>query len=172
MRGPLKLGVPSTDGPQAGRCDLNIMANSKSQFSAGGVVYRKSGGGLEIVILTRGQGKVFCLPKGKIEKAETPEQAALREIREETGLTGAIEKEIGKIKYSFITEEDKAVVNKTVTFFLVKYVSGDTKDHDTDAEDVRWLPVKEALKIMTYPSERQIVEKSGTLPRLAQEPSL
>jgi len=133
----------------------------KLQFSAGGVVYRKTSAGTEIVILTRGQGKVFCLPKGKIEQTETPEQAALREIKEEAGLTGTIEKEIGKIKYSFEIEKEKAVVNKTVTFFLVKYISGDTKDHDTDAEDVRWLPVKEALKIMTYPSERQIVEKAN-----------
>ena len=115
---------------------------------------------------------MFCLPKGKIEKPETPEQAALREIREETGLTGVIEKEIGKIKYSFDLPEEEIVINKTVTFFLVRYVSGDTKDHDTDAEDVRWLSIKEALKIMTYPSERQIVEKSGTVLRLAQEPSL
>ncbi|MDD5424455.1 MAG: NUDIX hydrolase [Candidatus Omnitrophica bacterium] len=144
----------------------------KLQFSAGGVVYRKSGNGLEIVILTRGGGKVFCLPKGKIAKQETPEQAALREIREETGLTGVIEKEIGKIKYSFDLPEEEIVINKTVTFFLVRYVSGDTKDHDTDAEDVSWLSIKEALKIMTYPSERQIVEKSGTVLRLAQEPSL
>ncbi|MBP6944192.1 MAG: NUDIX domain-containing protein [Candidatus Omnitrophica bacterium] len=138
----------------------------KLQYSSGGVVYRKTGAGTEIVILTRGQGKVFCLPKGKIEQAETPEQAALREIKEETGLTGIIEKEIGKIKYSFELEKEKAVVNKTVTFYLVKYISGDTKDHDTDAEDVRWLPVKEALKIMTYPSERSIVEKAKDEDRL------
>ncbi len=142
----------------------------KLEYSAGGVVYRKAGSGTEIVILTRGsalgQGKVFCLPKGKIEKSETPEQAALREIKEETGLTGAIEKEIGKIGYSFKLEKEKAVVNKTVTFYLVKYISGDTKDHDTDAEDVRWLPVKEALKIMTYPSERSIVEKARDEDRL------
>ncbi len=155
--GPLREAVPIWMSPQ-GHPSTNM---NKSQYSAGGVVYRKSGNGLEIVILTRGGGEVFCLPKGKIEKGETPEQAALREIREETGLTGDIEKEIGKIKYSFTLEGDKTVVKKTVTFFLVKYVSGDTKDHDIDAEDVRWLPVKEALKIMSYPSERQIVEKAN-----------
>ncbi|MFA5500085.1 MAG: NUDIX hydrolase [Candidatus Omnitrophota bacterium] len=169
--GPLREVVPIWMSPR-GHPSTKNMPNSKSQFSAGGVVYRKSGNGLEIVILTRGGGKVFCLPKGKIEKPETHEQAALREIREETGLAGAIGKEIGKIKYSFDLPEEEIVINKTVTFFLVKYVSGDTKDHDTDAEDVRWLPIKEALKIMTYPSERQIVEKSGTLLRSAQEPSL
>ncbi len=110
--------------------------------------------------MTRGEGKIFCLPKGKIEKSETLQEAALREVKEETGLNGIIEKELGKIKYWFYSEEDKARVHKTVTFFLIRYESGDTSDHDTDAEEVRWLPIDDALKIMTYPSERQMVEKA------------
>ena len=136
------------------------MPETKLQFSAGGVVYRKTGSNVEVVILTRGKGEIFCLPKGKIEKSETPQQAALREIREEAGLTGTIEKELGKIKYWFYSEEDKARVHKTVYFYLVKYESGSTADHDTDAEDVRWLPIDGALGIMTYPSEREMVEKT------------
>jgi len=132
---------------------------TKLQFSAGGVVYRKTAAATEVVILTRGDGKIFCLPKGKIERPETPQQAALREIREETGLTGTIEKELGKINYWFYSDEDKARVHKTVYFYLVRYESGSTADHDTDAEDVRWLPIDEALNIMTYPSERRMVEK-------------
>ncbi len=136
---------------------------NKLQFSAGGVVYRKSGSAPEVIILTRGEGKVFCLPKGKIEKSETPQEAALREVKEETGLNGIIEREIGKIKYWFYSDEDKASVRKTVTFFLIKYESGDTSDHDTDAEEVRWLPIGEALKIMSYPSEREIAEKAKEL---------
>lgn len=135
------------------------MPDTKLQFSAGGVIYRKSDGRTEIIILTRGEGKVFCLPKGKIEKPETPEEAALREIREETGLTGTIEKELGRIDYWFYSDEEKVRIHKTVIFFLVKYLSGDTKDHDRDAETVSWFPIDEALKIMTYPSERAIVEK-------------
>jgi 8-oxo-dGTP pyrophosphatase MutT (NUDIX family) len=147
--------------------------NTKQQFSAGGVVYRKAGDKIEVVILTRGEGKIFCLPKGKIEKPETPQQAALREIKEETGLTGAIEKELGKINYWFYSDEDiippqrdKVRVYKTVHFYLVKFESGNTSDHDTDAEDVRWLPIDEALKIMSYPSERQMVEKAKDENRL------
>lgn len=130
------------------------------QFSAGGVVYRKSNSALEVIILTRGEGEIFCLPKGKIEKSETPQEAALREVKEEAGLNGIIERELGKIKYWFYSDEDKARVHKTVTFFLIKYESGDTADHDTDAEEVRWLPIDEALKIMTYPSERQMAKKA------------
>ena len=143
--------------------------DTRLQFSAGGVVYRKTGSGTEVVILTRGNGKIFCLPKGKIEKHETPQQAAFREIKEETGLTGTIEKELGKINYWFYSDEDGARVplrrdrtriNKTVYFYLVRYESGSTADHDADAEDVRWLPVEEALKIASYPSERQMIENA------------
>lgn len=148
------------------------MIDTKLQFSAGGVVYRKAGRKTEVAILTRGGGKIFCLPKGKIEKPETPQQAALREIKEEAGLTGTIEKELGKINYWFYSNEDKVSsaralpeggevrVHKTVYFYLVRYESGSTADHDTDAEDARWLPVDEALKIMSYPSERRMVEKA------------
>jgi len=144
------------------------MNETRLQFSAGGVVCRKGATGIEVVILTRGKvppfgrdgGKVFCLPKGKIERLETPRQAALREIKEETGLTGTIEKDLGKINYWFYSEEDRTRVHKTVYFFLVRYESGSTSDHDTDAEDVRWLPADEALKIMSYPSERKMVEKA------------
>jgi len=135
------------------------MQKTKLQFSAGGVVYRRTDSRVEVVVLTRGEGKIFCLPKGKIERAETPQAAALREVREETGLTGRIEKELGKINYWFYSDEDKTRVHKTVYFYLVRYESGSTADHDTDAEDVRWFPIEEALKIMTYPSERQMVEK-------------
>lgn len=136
------------------------MSETKLQFSAGGVVYRKRDKKAEVVLLTRGGGKIFCLPKGKIERSEIPQEAALREVKEETGLNGTIKKELGKIKYWFYSEEDKARVHKTVTFFLIKYGSGDTSDHDTDAEEARWLPIDQALKIMTYPSERQMVEKA------------
>jgi len=138
------------------------MQKTKLQFSAGGIVYRKSSSNTEIVILTRGEGKIFCLPKGKIEKPETPQQAAFREIKEETGLTGTIEKELGKINYWFYSDEERARVHKTVYFYLVKYESGSTADHDRDAEDVRWLPIDEALKVMSYPSERRMVEKART----------
>ena len=91
------------------------------------------------------------------------EEALKREVKEEAGLNGTVEKELGKIKYWFYSEEDKVRVRKTVTFFLIKYESGDTSDHDTDAEEVRWLPIGQALKIMTYPSERQMVEKAKEL---------
>ncbi len=136
------------------------MSQTKLQFSAGGVIYRKTGAVIEIVLLIRGEGKVFCLPKGKIEKPETPQEAALREVKEETGLNGIIENELGRINYWFYSDEDKSRVHKSVYFYLVRYSSGNTADHDADAEDVKWLSVDEALKIMSYSSERQMVEKA------------
>lgn len=139
------------------------MLKTKFQFSAGGVVYRKTGNLMEIILLVRGEGKIFCLPKGKIEGPETRIEAALREVREEAGVNGVIKKDMGKINYWFYSEEEAARIHKTVHFFLIKYESGNIKDHDADAEEVMWLPVKEALKVMTYDSERKVAEKAVKL---------
>ncbi|MFH0771217.1 MAG: NUDIX domain-containing protein [Candidatus Omnitrophota bacterium] len=139
------------------------MVKTKSQFSAGGVVCRKTGGLSEIILLIRGNGKIFCLPKGKIERLEASREAALREVKEEAGVNGAIKEDLGNIDYWFYSEEESARVHKTVFFFLIMYESGDIKDHDSDAEEVVWLPLKEALRVMTYPSEREIVGKAEKL---------
>lgn len=139
------------------------MPKTKLQFSSGGIVYRKKGNETEVVLIVRGEGKIFCLPKGKIEKPETPQETALREVNEETGLKGRIEKEIGKINYWFQSKEEKARIFKTVYFYLIKYESGETTHHDFEVEEVKWLPVDEALKIMSYPSERKMMQKVKTL---------
>ncbi len=139
------------------------MAKTKLEFSSGGIIYRKRGKKAEVALIVRGEGKIFCLPKGKIEKPEAPQQTALREVEEETGLKGEIEKELGKINYWFYSKEDKAKVFKTVYFYLIKYESGETTHHDFEVEEVKWLPIDEALKIITYPSERKMMQKAKLL---------
>lgn len=139
------------------------MPKTKLQFSAGGVIYRREGRRVEVALIVRGEGKIFCLPKGKIEKPETPQETALREVEEETGLKGRIEKEIGKINYWFYSKEEKGRIFKTVYFYLIKYESGETSGHDFEVEEVKWLPIDESLKIMTYPSERKIMQKAKRL---------
>ncbi|KPK39688.1 MAG: hypothetical protein AMJ78_08100 [Omnitrophica WOR_2 bacterium SM23_29] len=148
------------------------MPKTKLQFSSGGIIYRRKGKRAEVALIVRGEGKIFCLPKGKIEKPETPRQTALREVEEETGLKGKIEKEIGKINYWFHSKEEKARIFKTVYFYLIKYESGETTGHDFEVEEVKWLTVDEALKVMTYPSERKMMQKVkqilypiGTVPK-------
>lgn len=139
------------------------MPKTKLQFSSGGIIYRKVGKKIEVALIVRGEGKIFCLPKGKIEKPETPQETALREVEEETGLKGKIDREIGKINYWFYSKEEKARIFKTVYFYLIKYESGETSRHDFEVEEVMWLSIDEALKIMTYPTERKMMQKAKQL---------
>lgn len=131
----------------------------RHRTSSGGVVVRRDGG-LELCLINpKGRG-AWALPKGWIEPGETPEIAALREVREETGLDGVIEDELGTIEYWFYSRQDAVRVHKTVHFFLVQYTGGDTADHDHEVSEARWLPVERALDLMTYPNEREIVRRA------------
>ncbi len=131
------------------------------QVSAGGVIYRvKPNGIVEVAIAIRQGGKVWCLPKGIVEKGESPETTAIREVREETGLLGELQGKLGEISYWFYSKSDQARIHKTVHFFLLKYLSGSTENHDFEMDEVRWLPIEEAVQRLSYASERQMVEKA------------
>lgn len=140
----------------------------KRQTSAGGVIVRHDGE-LELCLINpQGRG-AWALPKGWVEPGETDEEAALREIREETGLSGEIRQKLGTIDYWFYSREDKMRVHKTVHFFLVGCTGGSTDDHDHEVSEARWLPVERALDLMTYPNEREMVRKA--VQALAGDPS-
>ena len=81
-------------------------------------------------------------------------------MREETGLDGVIEAELGTIEYWFYSREEEVRVHKIVHFFLMRYTGGDTADHDHEVAEARWLPVERALDVMTYPNEREIVRRA------------
>lgn len=139
------------------------MARPISQTSAGGIVYRRRDDHIEVALIARTSPRrriIWALPKGWVEPGETIPDAALREIREETGLTGRLVEPLGQIEYSFYSPEDSARIQKTVHFFLVEFLSGDTADHDHEVDEARWWPLDAALAQMTYQSERQVMEKA------------
>ena len=123
--------------------------------SSGGVIFRVVNSQFEVALIFG--GKVWCLPKGLIEQGETAEKAALREVKEETGLEGEIVGKIGEINYDFFREKRYF---KTVYFFLLKYVGGSVSDHDFEADKVKWFPISGALQVLTYVNERRILDKA------------
>lgn len=135
----------------------------KQLFSAGGVIYRGGQGGAEVALASRTDShgrRIWCLPKGLIEPGETAEATARREVQEETGLQGEIEAKLGDIQYWYQTKREGRVFKK-VSFYLLHYRAGDVTDHDHEMEEVRWLPIDEALARASFKSERQILEKAA-----------
>lgn len=129
--------------------------------SAGGVVFRETPGAVEIVLAHRRSPALWALPKGTPAAGETVEQTALRETSEETGLEVRIDRPIGPIEYSFVRGTTRFL--KTVHFFLMEPTGGDLEAHDHEFDEVRWVPVAEALRLMNYPTERSVVEAAERL---------
>jgi len=140
----------------------------KKRISSGGVIYRplkgRAGGGtedgVEVALIAVRGGKAWCLPKGIIDKGEDAPAAALREVREETGLSGEIVDEIGTISYWYYLKEEMIRIHKTVHLFLIKYIEGSTDDHDHEVDEARWFPIDEAINQLSYRSEKDIVLKA------------
>ncbi|MCX7988856.1 MAG: NUDIX hydrolase [Thermodesulfovibrio sp.] len=129
----------------------------KRAFSAGGVVYKFEEGKLKILLIATKSGKVWSLPKGIIEKEESPKEAALREIKEETGVDGEIIDEVGEVSYWFIYENEKYF--KKVKYFLVKYKGGEINP-DWEVDTAQWFSPQESLEKLTYKSDREILKKA------------
>ncbi len=135
----------------------------KRQVSSGGVIYRKADGKTEIAITLHEdlQGKpVWSLAKGLVEPGESVEGTAVREVREETGLEGKIVAKLGDSHYWYFSKRDRACVHKVVHFFLLERVGGRIEDHDREVDEVRWVSLDDAVEMLSYEGERQMVEKA------------
>jgi 8-oxo-dGTP pyrophosphatase MutT (NUDIX family) len=144
-----------------------MSSNRRAQeTSAGGVVIRGEPGREQvaaIVPVRRAPGgrPVLGLPKGHIDPGETALQAALREVREEAGVTAEPLRELGEVRYSY--RRDGRAVAKSVVFFLLRYVSGETADHDDEVLEARWIDLRGALTELSYEGERGMIARALAL---------
>ncbi len=132
----------------------------KNRTSSGGVMFRKTEDGIEVVLIAVSLRNTWCLPKGMIDKNEDAPAAALREVREETGLSGEILDEIGCISYWYFLKDEMVRVRKTVHFYLLKYIDGSTDNHDHEVDEARWYPINEAVERLSYKGEKEILQKA------------
>jgi len=132
---------------------------TSTEFSAGGVVIR---GDETIVIVPRRRAAngraVVALPKGHVDPGETPPQAAVREVREETGVEAELVEKLGDVRYWY--QRDGKRIAKVVAFYLFDYRSGDVADHDAEVEEARWVPLERALDELSYRGEREMVQRA------------
>ena len=125
-----------------------------TETSYGGVAIR----GRDVLVITPvGRRRITALPKGGANRGETPEETAGREVREETGINVAVGEPLGDVEYWY--RRGGRRVFKTVHFYLCEFVSGSTDDHDHEVDDARWIPLEEARTALTYPGERELVDR-------------
>lgn len=129
----------------------------KREFSAGGVVLRRTGGRREVALVSPRTG-IYALPKGHPDGGETMEQAATREVREETGLVAEPVDRLGEVRYWYSLAGERVL--KTVTFFLFSYRSGDVEDHDDEVVWAGWVPLDRAQEQLSYDGEREMAAKA------------
>ena len=104
---------------------------------------------------------LWSLPKGHIEAGETAEEAAAREVAEETGITGRIVAPLGMIDYWFVADDRR--VHKTVHHFLLEAVGGELSDEDLEVTEVAWVPLGELDTTLAYADERRLVHEAIAL---------
>ena len=129
--------------------------------SAGGLVFADRPDGRWVVLISRrnAAGQLqWTLPKGGLEDGEALEDAAVREVLEETGLVAEVTDKLGVVDYWFVWKPDEVRYHKYVHYFLMAHRGGDTAARDDEAEDVEWMPIAEALERLSHPNERRLVK--------------
>ena len=162
-------GGKGTSGSRAGRGGVRRTprkTETRTEVSAGGVVYSREPDGVEVVLAarrTRRGDLAWGLAKGGIEVDESPQEAAVREVREETGIEAEIEASLGETRYFYVWEDVR--IRKTVHFFLMRATGGDPGDRDDEMEDVQWFPLERALKRAAYRGEREVLGRAAEMLR-------
>ena len=135
----------------------------RREFSAGGVVVRRLKGEWHAAaIRPRGKKDVWALPKGIVDPGEDPAETALREVAEETGVSGRLVGKLGDVRYVYTWKGER--VFKVVSFYLVRYSSGRLGDiapaFRREVAETRWLPLADAQRLLSYPGEKDMARRA------------
>jgi ADP-ribose pyrophosphatase YjhB (NUDIX family) len=125
------------------------------------VVDPASGKAAVIGRLDRRGRLLWSLPKGHIEAGETAEEAAVREVEEETGIIGRVVAPLGTIDFWFVAEDRR--VHKTVHHFLLRALGGELSDSDVEVSEVAWVPLHELESRLAYADERRLIRRATEL---------
>lgn len=143
------------------------------QVSAGGVAYRQIVGGAIEVALIRVGPERWQLPKGLVEEGESLESAAMREVREEAGITARVIAPLQRIEYWYVgndAKEQRVRFHKFLHLFLLAYEEGDVAEHDNEVDDARWVGLSDAETKLAFASERKALREARALIRASHAP--
>ena len=134
------------------------------ETSAGGLVVDRTEGTPRVALIGRldRRGRLlWSLPKGHVEAGETHEDAAVREVEEETGIKGRVLAALGTIDYWFVAEDRR--IHKTVHHYLLEAAGGELSDDDVEVDEVAWVPLSELHSRLAYAGERRLAETAADL---------
>lgn len=138
------------------------------ETSAGGLVVDRSTGAPRAALIARHDRRgrlVWSLPKGHLEPGETAEQAAVREVEEETGISSRVLAPLGTIDFWFVADGRR--IHKTVHHFLLAATGGELSDEDVEVVDVQWFELPDVSRVLGYADERRLLER---VPPLLPDP--
>ncbi|HVL85775.1 MAG TPA: NUDIX hydrolase [Pseudonocardia sp.] len=149
-------------GRRAGRPPDRRRLRTVDETSAGGLVVDNARGLAAVIGRLDRRGRLlWSLPKGHIEAGETAEQAAVREVEEETGIIGRVVAPLGTIDFWFVAEDRR--VHKTVHHFLLHALGGELSDADVEVSEVAWVPLDELESRLAYADERRLIRRATEL---------
>jgi 8-oxo-dGTP pyrophosphatase MutT (NUDIX family) len=156
MPSPRKPGDRGS-GRAGGRVPGRQRLRKVEETSAGGLVVDRSGDAPRVAIIGRRDRRgrlLWSLPKGHLERGETAEDAAVREVEEETGIRGRVVATLGTIDYWFVAENRR--IHKTVHHYLLEASGGELSDEDIEVDEVAWVPLDEVRGRLAYAGERRL----------------
>ena len=126
-------------------------------LAAGGVLLDDKTHGRLVLLVHRPRYDDWSFPKGKLDPGETPEEAALREVREETGLTCRIIRKLAVMRYRYRTRNKGKARPKAVHYFLMERVSGRIHVPGEEVDAAEWFDLDKAARTLTYPQDRKLL---------------